>query len=1082
MTFRVSRILFCFVIYSAQVACAQGTVDWENPRVISKNKEEPAASFFRFTERGDALSGTSPSSVRSLNGQWKFAWSSSPAQRPQDFYREDFDDRGWSTIGVPSNWEMEGYGQPIYVNIEYPFDKNPPLIRGHNGNPVGSYRRNFFIPRAWVSQKTLIHFGGVDSAFYLWVNGSKVGYSQGSRTPAVFDISSYIRPGENSLAVEVYRWCDGSYLEDQDFWRLSGIYRDVYLETVSTTSIRDFEIHTILDEQCRNAELKVAVKVKNSETRKRVLTVDAELFDNSGRAIYSCSADKITIPQQAEETVRLEGEITEPKKWSAESPELYRLLLTLKDEEEKAVEHVPCNVGFRKVEIENGLFKINGKAILIKGVNRHEHHPDTGHAISKESMIEDIRLMKQNNINAVRTCHYPNAELWYDLCDEYGLYVVDEANVECHGMGKTTKNEVSDDPIWEEAHLDRLRRMMERDKNHPCVVTWSLGNESGIGHNLASMYRWAKQRDHFRPVQYGEAANRKYCDRLAKWAQAHDGQVSGFMSRDGEDDTDIVCPMYPSIETIVAYARANPMRPLIMCEYAHAMGNSLGNFQDYWTAIKANDKLQGGFIWDWVDQGIRQRSDEGVDYWAYGGDFGDTPNSGNFCCNGLLLPDRRPNPALYETKKVYQPITISVLNAMSGEFEVQNDFDFVDLESIQFLWELEEDGVVTQKGVLPRLSLSPGDKQKVNVPFMLPASTTGKEYFLKIVATLAVDQRWAKSGHVVAWDQFRIPVDSGDARPTKLELMPALTVSRASGLIKVLGSNFGLEVDEGSGFIESLEFEGHRLLDSPLVPNFWRVPTDNDLGNKMPKRLGLWRQAGSELDIQGIDVQQIAKGAVLVKVHFLVAQGKADLFCDYSIFGNGDILVESRYQSRKWLPQLPRFGMQVKLPGEYQQLTWFGRGPHESYWDRKTSAAVSLYSSTVHEELHPYVRPQENANKTDVRWVGLTNGEGAGLLIIGNPVFCFSAWEYSMRDLEQARHIHELHRSDSITLNVDYNQMGVGGDNSWGALTHPEYTLRSKDYEHRFVLRPYTQKRGSLTEVARNRLPSLKDKKTFQSQ
>ena len=1049
--------------------------DWENPQMIGRNKEAACAMFYRFPDTQAAARGTRESSpyLKSLNGPWKFHWVKTPEERPRDFWREDFDDGDWKAIRVPSNWQMEGYGQPIYVNQTYPFDKSPPLIRGHNGNPVGSYRCRFTVPGAWRGRRTSIHFDGVESAFYVWVNGHRVGYSQGSRTPAVFDLTPWLADGENLLAVEVYRWCDGSYLEDQDFWRLSGIYRDVYLESVPAVHVRDFEVKTILDDRYHDAELRLEVKVRNTGPAEASVAVGAELTDASGRTVFGDQTGRVSVPKGSEVSLSLQGTVAAPEKWSAEAPHLYRLLLVLKDDAGRIVEAIPCDVGFRKVEITGGQFLVNGKPVTIKGVNRHEHDPDTGHTISTESMIADVKLMKQNNINAVRTSHYPNAPQWYDLCDRYGLYVIDEANVEAHGMGKDAKHVVSDDPAWEKAHLDRLESMIERDKNHACVVTWSLGNESGTGRNLAAMYRWAKRRDATRPVQYCEVTSRKFCQKFIAWAKAHGGDGSQYQLRGEEGDSDVVCPMYPTIDIIVAYSRANPTRPLVMCEYAHAMGNSLGNFQDYWDAIEGNKYLQGGFIWDWVDQGLRKTTGGGEEFWAYGGDYGDTPNSGNFCCNGIVLPDRRPNPSLYEVKKVHQYVKVVPVDLLSGTVEIHNKYDFLSLDFLDLSWELAADGVVLEKGRLPRLSLGPRQKQVVRIPLTAPELKPGREYFLKVTSSLGADTAWAERGHVAAWDQYRVPFDVPSVPRPAAEQLPKLALKTSDDGATIAGKDFVVMVGKPSGAIEAFTYRLRPLMASPLVPNFWRPPIDNDRGNGMPKRLGVWKDAGRNRKTVQFEVKQLAPAVVRVTAGFELPAGKSHHRCVYTVFGNADVLVESSFQPQGDLPVLPRFGMQTSVPGELSLITWFGRGPHESYWDRKTSAAVSLYSGTVEEQLHAYVRPQENANKTDVRWLALTDQDGVGLMAVGRPLLSTSAWPYTTADLEEARHTHELPRREEITLNLDYKQMGVGGDNSWGARTHPEYTLPAQPYRHEFLLRPYAPTMGSKSVVARRPRPTV---------
>jgi len=1052
---RASSVLItaglCFI--SSSFAFADESHDWENPGIIGKNKEPAHCTLVAYTDAAAAIAGDSAASplYRSLNGKWKFNWAGKPADRPADFYRLDYDVSGWADIPVPSNWQIHGYGVPIYSNIRYPFGDpknnwavNPPYIPNNN-NPVGSYRRTFTVPRSWEGKHVFVHFGGVESAFYLWVNGEEVGYSQGSRTPAEFDITDMLRTGENVIAAEVYRWSDGSYLEDQDFWRLSGIFRNVYLFSTGDVYIRDFEVVTALDNQYRDAQFRINVKVRNFGGTAPV-TVEAVLSDAEGNLIFETLSARAEVPEQDETELRLEQTVTNPEKWSAEHPYLYQLLITLKDGAGRVVEVVPCNVGFRKVEIKDGQLLVNGKAILVKGVNRHEHDPDTGHNVSIDSMINDIRLMKQHNINTVRTSHYPDTPEWYDLCDKYGLYLIDEANIESHGIGYDPKKTLGNKPEWKQAHMDRTVSMVERDKNHPSIIIWSLGNEAGDGVNFEATSAWIHGRDPSRPVHYERAERRPH--------------------------TDIVCPMYARINRIAAYGKSDQNRPLILCEYAHAMGNSVGNLQDYWDVIEKYKHLQGGCIWDWVDQGLRKTAPDGSEFWAYGGDYGDEPHDANFCCNGLVQPDRKPNPSLYEVKKVYQYIQVEPVDLASGRMRIHNKYDFVSLDFVDISWELAADGEVIQRGNLPKLPLAAGEEREIDVPFAQPNLQPGTEYWLKITFALAEDTLWANRGHVVAWNQFEMPFDTPPVRETDVASMPALEVARNDDAVTVQGNDFALTVGATSGAIESFEFRGKQLVSSPLVPNFWRPPTDNDNGNRMPDRLGVWKRAGQERTVATVSADQIKPQVVRITVKSTLPAGNSDYLSTYTVYGNGDVVVNNSLSpGEDGLPELPRFGMQMGVPIEFSTVTWYGRGPHETYWDRKTGAAVGLYTAAVEDQVHDYVRPQENGNKTDVRWVALTNADGVGLMATGMPLLSVSAWPYTMDHLENAKHINELVRGDTITLNLDYKQMGVGGDDSWGARTHPEYSLPAKAYSYTFRLCPYDSGMGEAGDVARRVLP-----------
>ncbi len=1027
--------------------------DWENPEVIGRNKEPGHCTLVPYADVETALACRREASpfCQSLNGPWKFSLARKPADRPADFYKPDFDVSGWAEIPVPSNWELHGYDKPIYLNIRYPHPTNPPYI-AHEYNPVGSYRRQFTIPDAWDSRQVFIHFDGVTSAFYLWVNGRMVGYSQGSMTPAEFDITPYLQKGENTVAAEVYRWCDGSYLEDQDFFRISGIYRNVYLFATPQAHIRDFFVRATLDGQYQDGVLMIRPKLATYDgSNLRGWTVQAQLYDGDKEPVLSqalkIDASRILnerYPQR--DNVRfalLEAKVPGVKQWSDETPNLYTLVLTLHNRSGKLVEAESCRVGFRRVEIRDGQFFVNGRSVKFFGTNRHEHDPDHGRAVPVSRMIEDIKLMKSHNINAVRTSHYPNAPEWYDLCDEYGIYLMDETNLETHGVGGLLSNL----PVWHTAFMERAIRMVERDKNHASVVFYSLGNESGCGPNHAAMAAWIHDYDPTRPVHYEGAAG----------------------SPNDWPYVDVISRMYERIPGIIRLATNDDTRPMVLCEYVHAMGNSVGNLREYWDAIRAHDRLIGGFIWDWVDQGLRKKTADGTSYWGYGGDFGDNPNDGNFCCNGLVQPDRKPNPSLAEVRKVYQRIHVKRVDLLAGAFSIENEYDFRDLGFVEGSWELTCDGKVVLAGKLPRLTLAPGQTQNLDIPFRQPTLEPGGEYWLKVSFALAEDAPWAGKGHVVAWDQFEVPFDVPAATPVALAQMPAAALEKSGNAYTVSGDGFTVTVGRDSGAIESLLFKGVELVKSPLAPNFWRPPIDNDNGNGMPRRHGVWRDAGPKRKVRSVTAEQLEPQLVRITAEATLPAGDNSKYrTTYDIYGSGDIVVEASLQpSGSNLPELPRFGMQMAIPGTCSTATYLGRGPHENYWDRHTGAAVGLYSTSVEELIHVYTRPQENGNRTDVRWLTLTDTGGTGLLAVGMPLLSVSAWPFSMADLEKARHIHELPRRDFITLNLDYRQMGVGGDDSWGARPHPEYMLPAQPYTYRFRLRPYSKDMGEANTLAR---------------
>ncbi len=1074
--------------------------DWMNPSVIARNREAGHAPLGLYPDGEAALAGDSPY-ARSLNGEWAFRFASAPAEAPHGFHRESFDVSDWDAIAVPGNWQLQGYDKPIYVNIGYAFPQDggrrapspdaphhalPPIPQGDN--PTGSYRRTFSVPERWDGRRVFIAFEGVDSAFHLWVNGQEVGYSQGSRLPAEFDITTDVRFGQqNTLAVRVYRTSDGSYLEDQDFWRLSGIYRDVRLWSAPPVHVRDLFVRTELDQGYRDAVLKVQAQVLNcgeADVSGYALTFD--LMDAEGDVLVQTSAPVPALKAGGERNVAVASPVADPEKWSAEHPYLYTLLVTLSDAQGEVLQVERVRVGFRQIEVRDGRIHVNGVPLILRGVNRHEHDPDTGHTVSVESMVEDILLMKRFNVNAVRTSHYPDDARWYDLCDEYGLYVIDEANIETHGVvGKLTN-----DPDWAAAFMERGMRMVQRDKNHPSVIIWSLGNESGSGPNHAALSGWIHEYDPTRLVHYEGATG---------WGGTYEGP-------DDARYVDVISVMYPPLETpglgqgdsvlpghgtIIDLAQIpGETRPLIMCEYAHAMGNSCGNLKEYWDAIAAHRRLQGGFIWDWVDQGIRQRTEEGEPWFAYGGDFGDAPNDGPFCLNGVVFPDRRIQPAMWESKKVMQPVAVEAADLAAGQVTVINRHHVSDLSHLNIGWTLAADGEVVQEGELPPLETSAGASEVVTVPFTPPTLEPGREYWLNVSFTLAEDTRWADAGHEVAWEQFRMPfeVPEPPARPGATHLTSAshlndahlgparpLTMEESASSVVVTGADFQLVFDRAAGTMASLQRRGEELIERGPLVNAWRAPTDNDRGQPWSLQLAdAWRQAGLdrlEQRVREVSVRQTELYLIQIMVQAsLRADDLGDRFAceiDYAIYGSGDVLITSRITPAGGLPPLPRLGLQMVLPAGYETFTWYGRGPHESYVDRKTGAPVGLYSGTVDDQYVPYVVPQENGNKTDVRWAALTNEERNGLFAAAvtrdgkmPATLEVSVHHFRTEDLASARHTYELQRRDGITLNLDYGQTGLGGA-SCGPPTLSKYVMMPEPMAYTVMLRPF-----SLSEVS----------------
>lgn len=1027
--------------------------DWENPNLTGISNEPPHATFIPFANEAAALKNdwSASSFYKLLNGIWKFNWIEKPDDRNLDFYKEGFDFSAWKDIQVPSTIELQGYGYPIYVNHRYEFEgfmkPNPPYVP-RNYNPVGQYITSFTIPAGWKGKQVFLHFGAVKSFLYVYLNGVKIGMGKDAKTPMEFNITKYIREGKNSLACEVFRWSDGTYLECQDMWRMSGINRDVYIYCTPDVRIRDLQVTGSLVDGYRNGELRIAAYLNNHLTPgpspegvesvgRDLYTLSVSLFDSKGAKfpLFSESKD-ISLRGKSEDTIFFEKNISDIRKWSAELPNLYFIVMSLTDANGNILQSVGCNVGFRTAEIKNGLFLVNGIPVLLKGVNRHEHDPVKGHVISKELMLKDIRLMKEANMNVVRTCHYPDDPYWYDLCDEFGLYVIDEANIESHGMGYDPDRTLGNNPAWKEAHLDRTRRMVERDKNHPSVIIWSLGNEAGNGCNFVSTYEWIKKRDPSRPVWYERAEQAA--------------------------NTDIFCPMYWTTWDLKGYGYAPQYRPLIMCEYAHAMGNSTGNLQDIWDIIEKYSQLQGGCIWDWVDQGILKKNEKGKEFFAYGGDFGpeNVPSDANFCCNGLVGPDRVPHPGYYEVKKVYQYVKFAPLNLTGGIIEMSNHYDFYDLSGTELTWDVKANGALLSAGQFENVILKPRDVKQFTIPVSGLNVLPGTEYYLTLSLKTTAPMGLLAKGHILAAEQFRLPVYTR-SEPLSTASMPDLSYVETDKNVTVTGNNVTILFDKISGILISCKYEETELLQSGFTPNFRRAPTDNDIGNGMYKRCLPWFEASSVYSVHVADIRPISSGEIRIKVlcEFSGISSREEVI--YTILGSGDVLVHVKFiPGKPDLPEMPRFGMNLQVKAEFKNIEWYGRGPWENYCDRKTASFIDRYTSTVDDQFTPYVRPQENGYKTDVRWLVLSNGEDKGLFIQGDSLFCFSALPYTFEDMKGlkwgGKHPSDLEKQDFIDLNIDYGQMGVGGDDSWGARVHKEYTLPAKEYSYSFRIRPYS--------------------------
>ncbi len=1016
----------------------QGNHDWENTEIFAVNKEPAHASFIPFEKESAELwrhKFDSPF-IQTLNGTWKFNFVKKPADRPRDFYQSSFDVSGWADIQVPGNWELQGFGTPIYTDVSYPFPANPPFIP-NEFNPVGSYKRTFSIPANWDQKEVFIHLGSVKSAFYIWINGEKVGYSQGSKVPAEFNITSYLQAGENSVSLEVYRWSDGAYLEDQDYWKISGLERDVYLTARPKFHLFDFHLKAGLSNDYKDGQFELTTTFRGD--KKEGDQVQVKLLDGDTVLLEETKA--------AEASLNFASVIENVKAWNAEMPNLYTLIINHKTKKGEMVESVTRQVGFRSVEIAGGQLLVNGKAILIKGVNRHEHDMHTGRVVSYESMEQDIRVMKELNINAVRTSHYPNTEEWYDLCDFYGMYLVGEANIESHGMGYEPDKATANQPMWKNAYLDRVERMVRRDKNHPSVIIWSMGNESGDGPNWAACYALIKSIDDTRPVQSEDAGDAEY--------------------------TDIICPMYARPWHLKRHTNQLQTRPFILCEYAHAMGNSVGNLQDYWDLIYKYEQLQGGFIWDWVDQTFAIKDEAGNAIWGYGGDMGfaGVVNDSNFCANGIVAADRSLNPHAWEVKKVYQNFHFEAVPLAANEIKVTNRYDFRSSANYRFSWRIEEDGETIQKGELTLPVLAAGESTMLEVPYTTIQPKAGAEYFLNLEVALRTQEPLLPAGHVVATEQLQLPVG-----------VPAQKVAMASGAIQVKtkkqqvriqAGDVQLTFDQKSGTLTSYQLNGEELLKEAVRPFFWRAATDNDLGNSAPSRLSIWKEAGQRMTATSCLLRNQTDSQIQVVTTLKDAKSEVILETVYTVYADGAVKVANQFKAaNRNLPELPRLGMKFLLNPALSQVEWLGRGPHENYADRKTSAFVGHYKGSVWEQYFPYVRPQETGNKTDVRWMSVTTEKGIGLLIQGEPTisanvlpFRYEALYHKRKD-EPNKHGGSVQQGDANTLFVDYAQIGVGGDNSWGARVHPEYCIPARNYNYTFTIIPVS-KNGNQSQTGR---------------
>lgn len=1019
--------------------------DWENLEILGRNTELPHAGFIPFDEMESALDNERAASpfYQSLNGNWKFHYAESPSQAPERFYDSSFSANDWPTIPVPGNWQMQGYGRPHYSSSYYPFPIDPPHVP--NENPVGCYRRSFIIPDSWDDRQVFLVFEGVDSAFHVWVNGQFAGYGQGSHMHSEFRVTSLLQPGENIVAVQVYQWSDGSYLEDQDKWRLSGIFRDVYVKTTPHVHIRDLTVQTRFCENLEDAVIALRLNLKNYtdfDSGKHTLRISI-LNEARQSIIKETVRSSLLLKANEENVLHLEIAVSAPRKWTAEEPNLYTLSLKLEDEHGNLLEAGSVAVGFRDIVIQDGQLFINGKPVILKGVNRNEFHPEFGFAIPYESMIEDIRLMKQHNMNAVRSSHYPNDTRWLDLCDRYGLYVIDEADLETHGCHFiNNESHLAEDPQWKKPFLDRAVRMVERDKNHPSIIIWSLGNESGYGPNHDAMAEWVRQADPTRPIHY---------------ERAKDASV-----------VDIVSCMYPSLEALIEEGEKSDPRPFLMCEFAHAMGNSVGNLKEYWDAIYKYPRLMGGLIWEWADLGIRQKLETGEEWYAYGGDFHDHPNSGHFCIDGLLFPDRKIKASLIEFKKVIEPVKVEPVDVPAGIVKIRNRYDFMTLEHLSGSWSIMCDGEIVEQGELPELDVPARGEATVFIPWNKTFEQSNGEYWLHIRFTLREASRWAPQGHEIAWADLPIPVKRQAAPYIKLDAMPSLRASETEKALQIKGHDFTMEWSKTRGELSAFEFNGVSLLTAGPNLHIWRATIDNDARQSKE-----WKKAGFDQlqhRVADMSIQLQNHAAQITVKSTLGAAGLGNClttWMTYTIYGSGDVIIQTRIVPREGLPPLPRLGIQMAMPNGFDQFTWFGLGPHECYIDRKESGRLGVYSGTVEEQFVPYIKPQENGNKADVRWAAVTNALGTGLFIGGLPKLDVSVSHYSTDNLSKAKHTFDLVRLNETIVNLDYRQAPLGNHSCGEAPPLDTYLLHPTETEFSLRLKPFSTRDRSPMKVSK---------------
>lgn len=1034
--------------------------EWQDEKVAAVGKERPRAYFMSYLNREGAANNDFKKSENyiSLNKKWSFAYFDDHKKRPTEFYKPSYDVSRWDMIDVPANWERKGYGTAIYTNTGYEFQpRDPKAPTLPDAVPVGLYRTEFDIPVSWRDRNVILHVGGAKSGMYVYLNGQKVGYSEDSKSAVEFNLDKYLKDGRNTLALEIFRWSTGSYLECQDFWRISGIERDVYIYSQPKVHIEDFYLNPTLVNNYTDGLFKLDMCMSNNFNKESgPLQVWYELEDARG-VMIDYSYAEVEMAPNSRDTVRFERVFKNVNRWSAENPYLYKVILKVK-QDGRFIEYASQMMGFRTSEIQGNQYLVNGKRVFIKGVNLHETHPVTGHVVDEQTMIRDMELMKQMNINAIRLCHYPQQRRFYELADKYGFYVCNEANIESHGMGYDTRQggTLGNNVAWLNAHMDRTQNMYHQTKNYPCIMFWSLGNEAGNGYNFYHTYNWLKSVDSTRPVQYERA--------LLEW------------------NTDIFCPQYPSADQFEQWGKMETDRPYIASEYAHGMGNSTGNFRDQWQMIYKYKNLQGGFIWDWVDQGFLEHDKDGKPYWTYGGDYGvNSPSDGNFLCNGMVSPDRTPHPSSVEFKKVHQYIQFTEIDGGKGEFEIKNIYDFTNTSKYLIKYYIKANNRTVGEGVL-NVALDPDQTKLVKIPVKNLRPTLGVEYFVNFEASLKADDMLLKKGFVVANDQFKLPISTPR---TTYSAKGAVSINESAGAISVSGTGFTLSINRSTGYLDSYKVGKQEYIADGfgLRPNFWRAMTDNDFGSQMQVHVLPWREASKTLKATSVSVRSSASPAV-VEAQYALPENCA-LTVTYKIYPTAVVNVSYTFKGNPSSKlQIPRLGMRMRLPAEMESLEYFGRGPQENYTDRNWGTNVGQYKSTATEQYFPYVRPQENGHHTDTRWLALTKGGKVGMLVRADNALEFNALRNSIEDFDaedsdrpyqwnnfyktdkndpttakfkkpKQTHINDVVIKDFVELCLDEQMMGLGGDDSWYARPYAKYMINaSQNVDWGFTLIP----------------------------